>query len=250
MKLTQILSYVRKAVDDYEMIKENDKIAVGVSGGKDSLVLLAALANLRIFYPNKFSIVAITVSLGFKDMDFSPVAKLCDELDVPYFIQDTDIGEIIFDERKEKNPCSLCSKMRKGALNDKAKSLGCNKVALGHNNDDLIHTFFMSLFYEGRLHCFSPVTHMDRIDLYTIRPLAYAPETDIKRAIRNNDSDLIIVKNTCPVDGYTKREEIKKFVNEQCKTHNHFMEKVFGAMKRGNISGWGGSEANGGIKKL
>ena len=156
MKMQRLLSYVRRAVQDYDMIQDGDRIAVGISGGKDSLTLLMALKGLQRFYPKKFEIEAITVSLGFEGMDFSPIQKFCDELGVHYSIVDTQIGEIIFDARKEKNPCALCSKMRKGALNNKVEELGCNKIALGHNRDDVIETFFMSLFYEGRIHCFSP----------------------------------------------------------------------------------------------
>ena len=186
MKHQRLLSYVRRAVDDYKMINEGDKIAVGLSGGKDSICLLLALSDLRRFYPNKFELCAITVSLGFEGTDFSPMAKLCEEIGVEYHILNTDIGEIIFDERKEANPCSLCAKMRKGALNDKAEELGCNKIALGHNRDDINETFFMSLLYEARINTFAPVSYLDRKKLYSIRPLMYVPESEIIGYINKN----------------------------------------------------------------
>ena len=162
MKLQKLLSFVRRAVDDYNMIQKGDKIAVGISGGKDSLSLLIALKALQRFYPKKFEIEAISVDLGFDNMSFEKINKFCNDLCVNYSIIKTDIAEIIFNQRKEKNPCSLCAKMRKGALNDKAQQLGCNKVALGHNRDDVIETFFMSMFYEGRIYTFNPVTYLDR----------------------------------------------------------------------------------------
>ena len=162
MKMQQLLSLVRRAVQDYNMIEDNDRIAIGISGGKDSLTLLSALKAMQRFYPKGYELEAITVSLGFENMDFSPIQKFCDSIGVNYTIVETDIGQIIFDERKEKNPCALCSKMRKGALNTMAEKLGCNKVALGHNKDDVIETFLMALLYEGRIHCFSPCTYLSR----------------------------------------------------------------------------------------
>lgn len=236
MKLQQLLSHVRKACDDYDMIADGDKIAVGISGGKDSLSLLVALKAMQRFYPKKFDLVAVTVSLGIDGFDFAPVQKLCDEIGVEYHIVETDIGKIIFDDRKEKNPCSLCSKMRKGALNDKAKALGCNKVAYGHNKDDVIETFFMALFYEGRVYTFKPVTYLDKSDLYTIRPLIYTPEPDIVSFVHKNG--ITVVKSCCPVNGKTKREELKTFVKQQAKSYKDFEEKIFGAIKRSDIDGW------------
>lgn len=236
MKLQRLLSYVRKAVDDYGMISEGDNIAVGVSGGKDSLALLYALAHLRRFYPNKFNLCALTVSLGFDGMDFSETGKLCDTLEVPYHVVETDIAEIIFDDRKEQNPCSLCSKMRKGALNDKALSLGFDRIALGHNKDDVVETFFLSLFYEGRLNSFSPITYMDRKQVHVIRPLVYTPEKDVVAFAKKYG--LPITKNACPVDGYTKRERVKELVNELGREFTSLDEKVFGAIVRAGISGW------------
>ena len=236
MKLQKLLSYVRRAVDDYNMICEGDKIAVGISGGKDSLSMLVALKALQRFYPKKFELEAISVSLGFDGMDFSPVQELCDKIGVNYTVVKTDIGEIIFDARKEKNPCSLCAKMRKGALNDAVESLGCNKIALGHNRDDVIETFFMAMFYEGRIYTFSPVTFLDRKKIHSIRPLMYVPEKDIKAFVKKEN--IVVVKNKCPVDGQTKREDIKNFIHEQALKYDHFDEKIFGAIKRSGIGGW------------
>jgi len=236
MKLQKVLSYVRRAVDDYNMIEDGDKIAVGVSGGKDSITLLVALKALKRFYPKKFEIEAVSVSLGFEDMNFYPVQRLCDELEINYTIVKTDIGEIIFKERKEKNPCSLCAKMRKGALNNMAEKLSCNKVALGHNKDDVIQTLFMAMFYEGRIYTFSPVTFLDRKKIYSIRPLIYISEKDVISFVKSQN--LPIVKNECKADGNTKREEIKKFVLQQVESYDHFQEKIFGAIKRSEINGW------------
>lgn len=236
MKLQRLLSYVRRAVDDYNMIEENDKIAVGVSGGKDSLCLLIALKNLQRFYPKHFELEAITVSLGFPGAKYDDIRDFCKELGVNYTVIDTQIGEIIFEERKEKSPCSLCAKMRKGALNTAAEELSCNKVALGHNKDDVIETFFMSLFYEGRINCFSPVSYLDRMKLYSIRPLMYVPEYEVKSFIKK--SGINIVKNPCPVDGETKRQETKELLLELSKKYNNLPEKVFGAIKRSDIKGW------------
>ncbi len=236
MKLQKLLSYVRRAVDDYNMINDGDRIAVGVSGGKDSLSLLVALKALQRFYPKRFEIEAISVSLGFENMDFSSVQKFCDNLEVNYTVVKTDIGEIIFDARKEKNPCSLCAKMRKGALNDAVEGLGCNKVALGHNRDDVIETFFMAMFYEGRIYTFSPVTFLDRKKIYSIRPLIYVPEKAIMDFVKKEN--IAIVKNKCPVDGHTKREDIKNFIHEQSLKYDHFDEKIFGAIKRSDIKSW------------
>ena len=236
MKLQRLLSYVRRAVDDYNMIEEGDKIAVGISGGKDSLCTLIALAHLRRFYPKKFELVGITVSLGFEGTDYSPVKKLCDELNVEYYVVNTDIGQIIFDERREKNPCSLCAKMRKGALNNEADRLGCNKIALGHNKDDVVETFFMSLFFEGRINTFAPVSFLDRMKLYSIRPLMYVPEYEAKSFI--NQGGYTLVENPCPADGETKRQEIRDLIKVLSKDYENLSGKVFGAIQRSAIKGW------------
>ena len=210
MKLQRLMSVARKAIDDYEMIQEGDKIAIGISGGKDSLALLYALHGLQQFYPKKFEVVAISVHLGYEDMDFTPVQELCDSLNVDFHLVRTDIGNIVFKMRKEDSPCSLCSKMRKGALNDKAKELGCNKVAYGHHKDDVVETMMLSLIYEGRFHSFAPVTYLDRMDLTLIRPLLYLKEADIIGF--QHKYELPVVKNSCPVDGHTKREYVKNLL--------------------------------------
>lgn len=236
MKLQKLLSYVRRAVEDYNMIEQGDKIAVGISGGKDSICLLLALKNLQRFYPKQFELEAITVSLGLPNANYDDIQQFCDKIGVNYTVVNTDIGQIIFEERKEKNPCSLCAKMRKGALNDMAEQLNCNKVALGHNKDDIVETFFMSLFYEGRIHCFSPVSFLDRKQIYSIRPLMYVPEPEIKGFIQK--SGISIVKNPCIADGNTKRQEIKQLLQSLSKDYKNLQEKVFGAIQRSDIKGW------------
>ncbi len=236
MKIQKLLSYVRCAVDDYNMISEGDRIAIGVSGGKDSLAMIVALKQLQRFYPNHFELEAISVSLGFDGMDFSPITNFCREQGVNYTVVETDIGEIIFNERKEKNPCSLCANMRKGALNDMVEKLGCNKIALGHNKDDVIETFLMSLFYEGRINCFSPVTYLDRKKITSIRPLVYVPEAEIIGFSKKYS--LPVVKNKCPADGKTKREDIKNMMREYRSIFSCFDNKIFGAIQRAGINGW------------
>lgn len=236
MKLQKLLSYVRRAVEDYHMIEEGDRIAVGISGGKDSICLLVALRHLQRFYPKHFELEAITVSLGLPGASYDDIQALCDTLGVPYTVVRTDIGQIIFEERKEKNPCSLCAKMRKGALNDQAERLGCNKIALGHNKDDVVETFFMSLFYEGRMNCFSPVSYLDRKKLWSIRPLIYVPEWECRSFV--NQSGIQIVKNPCLADGNTKRQETKELLAELSQTYDNLQEKVFGAIRRSSLKGW------------
>lgn len=242
MKLQKLLSYVRRAVDDYHMIEEGDRIAIGVSGGKDSICLLLAMNALKRFYPKKFEIEAITVSLGLPGAKYDDIQALCDELGVNYTVVHTDIGQIIFEERKEKNPCSLCAKMRKGALNDMAEKLGCNKIALGHNKDDVVETFFMSLFYEGRMNCFAPVSYLDRKKLYSIRPLMYVPEWECRSFVKK--SGINIVKNPCLADGNTKRQETKEMLAELSQKYDNLQEKVFGAIKRSSLKGWNDGEAD------
>ena len=236
MKHQKLLSYVRRAVDDYKMIEENDKIAIGLSGGKDSISLLLALSDLRKFYPKKFDICAITVSLGFDGSDFTPMEELCKKIDVDYHVIDTQIGEIIFDARKESNPCSLCAKMRKGALNNKADELVCNKIALGHNRDDIIETFMMSLIFEARISTFQPVSFLEKKKLFSIRPLMYVPESDIKGYIRKNN--LPIIKNPCPANGNTKRQEMKDLIKDLCRKYDNADTKIFNAISRSKIDGW------------
>ena len=179
MKLQRLLSLTRQAVDDYALIDSGDKIAVGISGGKDSLTLLYALHGLKRFYPKEFELSAITVDLGFENFDLSPVRSLCSELSVPFTVVPTDIGKILFETRKESNPCALCAQMRKGALNETAKQMGCNKIAYAHHRDDLIETMLLSLIYEGRFYAFSPKTFLDRTELTVIRPMIYVSEADV-----------------------------------------------------------------------
>ncbi len=231
MEIQKILSKVRRAVDDYHMIEDGDKIAVGISGGKDSLTLLCALTALKIFYPAKFEVVGVSLDMGFEGMDFSEVQTLCDSLGVEYVVKKTDIAEIIFDVRKEKNPCSLCAKMRRGGVNDLAVELGCNKVALGHHNEDVLETFFLSLFYEGRLGCFSPVTYLSRRDVYVIRPMIYLPEGEIRGFARREN--LPVVFNPCPMDGMSKRQDMKDFINEKTKQDRFFKTKTMHAIQTG-----------------
>lgn len=240
MKLQRLLSYTRKALDDYKMIDDGDNIAIGLSGGKDSLTLLYALSHLRQFYPKKFNIEAITVSMGYKDMDFSPVEQLCKELGVNYTIVETEIADIVFSRRKETNPCSLCAKLRKGAFNVKAKELGCNKEAYAHHNDDVIETMMMSLLFEGRFNCFSPVTYLDKTGITLIRPLIYVKEADIKGF--RNAYKLPVVKNPCPVNGYTKRQYVKDLIKTIQAENPGLKKRLFHAIKTSNIKGWNMSD--------
>lgn len=236
MKLQQVLSHVRRAIDDYDMIQDNDKIAVGISGGKDSLTLLQALAALRRFYPKKFELYAITVDLGFQDMNFGKIQELCDEIDVPYKIVKTDIAEIIFKERKEKNPCSLCAKMRKGALNEALKELSCSKIAYAHHKDDVVETMLLSLIYEGRFHTFAPVTYLDRMHITVIRPLIYMDEYDVISYTKTNE--LPVVKRACPADGNTKREWVHQLLQSLEKENHGTKNRMFTAICSGNINGF------------
>ena len=236
MKLQQLLSFTRKAVDEYQMIQEGDHIAVGISGGKDSLTLLYALHGLKRFYPNKFELSAITVDLGYEEFDLDPVHELCQELGVPYKVVKTDIAHILFEERKESNPCSLCAKMRKGALNDAVKEMGCNKVAYAHHKDDIIETMLLSLIFEGRFHSFSPKTYLDRMDLTVIRPIMFVDEADVIGF--KNKYNLPVVKSKCPVDGYTKRQYVKELVKQLNTEHPGAKNRMFTAILNGDIEGW------------
>ena len=236
MKLQQLLSYTRKAVDDYQMIEEGDHIAVGISGGKDSLTLLYALNGLKRFYPKKFELSAITVDLGYEKFDTSELARLCEELGVPYRVVKTDISHILFEERKETNPCSLCAKMRKGALNDAVKEMGCNKVAYAHHKDDIIETMLLSLIFEGRFHSFSPKTYLDRMELTVIRPMMYVDEADVIGF--QHKYNLPVAKSRCPIDGLTKREYAKDLVKQLNREHPGAKNRMFTAILNGNIQGW------------
>ena len=236
MKLQQVMSYVRRAIDDYHMIEDGDKIAVGISGGKDSLTLLYALHGLKRFYPKKFEIHAVTVDLGFHNLNLDKIKGICQELQIEYTIVTTEIAKIIFEDRKESNPCSLCAKMRKGALNDAIKAAGCNKVAYAHHKDDVVETMLMSLIFEGRFHTFSPVTYLDRMDLTVIRPLMYMSEADVIGFV--NKYDVPIVKSPCPADGNTKREYIKQLLRKLNLENPGVKERMFTAIQTGNLKGW------------
>ena len=234
--LNSLTGMVRRCVDDYGMIAAGDRIAVGVSGGKDSLVLLCALRHLQRYYPAPFALEAITIDTGFEGMDFSGVEALCAELEVPYTRVPTDIREIVFDARQETNPCSLCAKMRRGALNTTLKAHGCGKLALGHHFDDAVETFAMSLLFEGRLNCFSPVSYMDRMDVTMIRPLLYVGE---KRSANMAEAlSLPVVTSTCPMDRASKRREAQALLNTLSQTYPDLRSRIFGAMQRLPLPGW------------
>ena len=234
--MQRILSYMRKAIEDYNMIEDGDKIAVALSGGKDSITMLLALKNLQIFFPKKFEIIAVTINPGFDNFDTSELVKLCNEKEIKYIVEKTDIKQIVFDVRKEKNPCSLCANMRRGALNNIAKAHGCNKVALGHHQDDVIETLLLSLFYEGRINTFSPVTHLERVGITTIRPMIYVKEKNIKQFAKKQA--LPIMKKNCEMDGNSQREYMKNLLNELSKDNPKIKDTIFGAIKRSNIDGW------------
>lgn len=236
MKLQKLYSYTRKAIDDFQMIKENDSIAVGISGGKDSLTLLYALAGLRRFYPVHYSLTAVTVDLGYPDFDLTAIRELCQELDVPYHIIPTEIGAIIKEQNKKNSPCSLCAKLRKGALNQAVVELGCNKVAYAHHKDDIIETMLLSLMFEGRFYAFPPVTHLDRSNLDVIRPLMYVPEVDVIGF--KNHYNLPIVKNPCAFDGKTQRQYAKDLLQQLNKEHPGVKNRLFTAIINGNIPDW------------
>ncbi len=236
MELQKLLSLTRKGIDTYRMINVGDHIAVGVSAGKDSLSLLYAMKALQRFYPKHFELSAITVDLGLGNLLLEPVRALCRDLDVPYYVVETGIGEILFETRKETNPCSLCAKMRKGALNDKAKEIGAGKIAYAHHRDDLIETMMMSLIYEGRFHAFSPVTYLDRMQLYVIRPFLFVEEGDIVSFAR--DMKLPVCKNPCPVDGNTKRQYTKELLGQIYRENPGADKRLFRAILDGNLAGW------------
>lgn len=235
-EIKRLLSCARRAVDDYNMIEEGDRIAVGVSGGKDSLALLYALSELRRFYPKQFTLEAITIDMGYTGMDFSPVEEFCRTLGVNYTVIKTQIADIIFNVRKESNPCSLCARMRRGAIYEAAKEIGVNKVALGHNFDDAVETFMLNLFFEGRIGCFSPVSYLSRTDLTMIRPLLYAEEKDIRYFASH--TYLPIVESTCPEDKHTERENMKSLLRELEKNNKGLRHRIFGAMQKGEIDGF------------
>ena len=234
--MQRILSLVRRCVEDYNMIDAGDTVAVGVSGGKDSVLTLAALAKLRDFYPKKFEVAALTIDSGAPGMDFSPISRLCDTLGVPYHLIPVPIYEIVFEYRKEKNPCSLCAKLRRGALSTEMNRLGLSKIALGHHYDDAVETMLMSLFLEGRIGCFQPVTYLDRSGVTQIRPLLYVQEREVRGAVRR--LGLPVVENPCPANGVTKREETKELLLQLEKQFPQLRKKIFGAMQRYPLYGW------------
>lgn len=229
---------MRRAITDYNMIHPGDRIAVGVSGGKDSVALLYGLARLMEFTDTPFTLTAISLDPCFNNTksDFSPITELCQSLNIPHIIKPTRLYEIIFEERKEKNPCSLCARMRRGILHNAAKEANCNKVALGHHLDDAVETFFLNLLYGARIACFSPVSYLSRKDLHLIRPLIYLQERRISSAVKA--LNLPVVKSPCPKDKDSSRQEIKKLLLTLEKNYPALRTKVFAAMQQGNISGF------------
>lgn len=236
--MQRILGYMRKAITEFDMIQDGDRIAVGVSGGKDSVALLKGLVMLKRFIGIEYEVVGITLDPGFngKETDYSPVAKMCEEIGCEYIIKRTQIGEIVFDIRKETNPCSLCARMRRGALHDAAREYNCNKLALGHHYNDVVETFVMNLFNEGRVGCFAPKTYLSRKDITMIRPLVLAPEKEIISAVRK--AGLPIVKSICPADGVTSRQKTKEFLAERERSDSGFTYRLFGALCRSEVDGW------------
>ena len=238
--MQRMMGLVRRCAADYRMIEPNDRIAVGVSGGKDSVTLLYLLAALREYYPEPFELTAITIDMGLPGMDFSPIEALCARLNVPYRMVKTEIGPIIFDYRKEKNPCSMCAKMRRGALNQALLAQGFSKVALGHHYDDAVETFLMSLIFEGRLSCFQPVTYLDRTGVTQIRPMLYLTEGMIRNFVEREQ--LPVVHNVCPADKHTKREEIKQLIVRLQQDYPDLKTRIFGALQRLPLPEWGVTE--------
>ena len=233
--MQKLIGLVRRCIEDYKMIEPGDRIAVGVSGGKDSLALLVFLAELRKYHSQPFTVEAITIDLGM-GMDYSGIRKLCQELDVPFTLVKTEIGPVIFEHRKESNPCSLCAKMRRGALNQALLDRGLNKLALGHHFDDAVETFVMSLIYEGRISCFQPVTNLDRMGVIQIRPMLYLHEKTVDNFVTR--MNLPVLENRCPVDKSTKREEIKQLIYNLSMTYPDLKDRIFGAMQRFPLPEW------------
>ena len=234
--MQRILSYLRKAVENYEMIEEGDKIAVGLSGGKDSFTLLMGLKALQRFYPKHFELMAVSVNPGFDFFDSTFLDQRCKEIGVPYIEEQSHIKEIVFDIRKEKNPCSLCANLRRGILNSVAIREGCNKIALGHNEDDALETFLLNFLYAGNLSTFAPVSYMDRSKITLIRPLIHTPEKEIKKFIRRNN--ITVMPKVCPMDGISKREDMKNMIFEWEKKIPTIRANMTGAIKRAHINGW------------
>lgn len=233
--MQRLIGLVRRCVEDYDMIKPGDRIAVGVSGGKDSLALLIFLSELRKYNAKPFALEAVTIDMGL-GMDYTEIEALCKNLDIPFTLVKTEIGQVIFEYRKEKNPCSMCSKMRRGALNQTLLEKGITKLALGHHYDDAVETFLMSLLYEGRISCFQPVTNLDRTGIIQIRPMLYIHEQTIDNFAARHK--LPILENRCPVDKQTKREEVKKLIYDLSATYPDLKERIFGAMQRFPLPEW------------
>lgn len=234
--MQKMLGYMRKAIDEYNMIEDGDKIAVALSGGKDSTTMLLGLKNLQRFYPKKFEIIGITINPGFEFFDSSDLRALCDKLNVPFFEEFSHTKEIVFDIRNEKNPCSLCANLRRGILNSVAKREGCNKIALGHNEDNVLETFFLNLLYAGNINTFAPVSYMDRSQITLIRPLIYAPEKYIRGFVKKNN--ITPMPKCCPMDGTSKREDMKNLIQTFQKDIPTVRANLYGAIKRSNIKGW------------
>lgn len=234
--MQKILGYMRKAIEDYHMIDEGDKIAVGLSGGKDSITMLMGFKALQRFYPKKFEVIAVSVNPGFEFFDSEFLKKTCDDIGVPFFIEESHIKEIVFDIRKEKNPCSLCANLRRGILNSVAIREGCNKIALGHNEDDVLETFMLNLLYTGSISTFAPVSYMDRSKITLIRPLIYAPEKNIRSFVKKNN--IAVMPKACPMDGVSKREDMKKMIKDLQVDIPHIRANLYGAIRRSNIKGW------------
>lgn len=234
--MQKILGYMRKAIDNYNMIEDGDKIAVALSGGKDSISMLMGFKNLQRFYPKKFDIIAVTINPGFEGFDVDLLKNLCNDLDVPFIVEDGHMQEIVFDIRNEKNPCSLCANIRRGMLNSIAIREGCNKIAVGHNEDDVLETFLMNLFYAGSINTFAPVSYMDRSKITLIRPLIYAPEKYIRSFIKRNN--IQVMPKACPMDGFSKREDMKNFIFNMQKEIPNVRANIYGAIKRANVNGF------------
>lgn len=243
-EMQRLLSRVRYAADKYHMIEDGDRIAVGISGGKDSLALLCALAELRVFYPKRYTLTALTIDMGFSvspsiaapPTDYSAVKELCRRLDVPYVVHRTEIARVVFDVRRESNPCSLCARMRRGVLHDAVRDLGCNKLALGHHFDDAVITAMLNLFFEGHFGCFSPVTHLSRKEITMIRPFVATEEKEIKAFVRR--ADLPVIHSPCPADGHTERAYMKQYLGDFDHRHRGLYARIVGALERGEIDGW------------
>ncbi len=233
--MQRILSHMRKAIEEYNMIEEGDKIAICLSGGKDSITLLHAFKSLQVFYPKRFELIAISIHPGFEFFDVSFLHTICNDLEIPLFIENSNAKEIVFEIRKEKNPCSLCANLRRGVINSIAIREGCNKIALGHNQDDVLETFLLNLFYTGNIGTFSPISFMDRSKITLIRPLVFTPEKEIRRFIRKNN--LEVMPKVCPMDGTSKREDMKQFIFDLAKNIPMVRANLFGAIQR-NLKDW------------